>query len=48
MMVETLESLKEKAVYHYQQFNECMNKIAEIDEIEASNLQQYLEEIGGC
>ena len=46
-MNEDLETLKEKAAYHYQQFNECINAIAEIDEIEASNLQQYLEEIGG-
>ena len=47
-MVEDIESLKQKAEYHYRCFNECIDAICEIDELEASDFQQYLEEIGGC
>lgn len=43
-----LEELKEKAVYHYKSFNECMDAICEIDENEGADLMQYVESIGGC
>lgn len=43
-----LEDLKDKVAYHYKCFNEAFNALCELDENEAQELMQYLEEIKGC
>ena len=44
--VMSLETLKEKAAYHYKCLHECMDAIYEIDENEGQRLWDWFEDMG--